>query len=106
MRTLKGKRSEDMVLPIDAALAPRGRGVPRLHRRPLWRSVGRLALLPQWIGTAGALGFLALTLGYGIVGVQTYVPEANEPVFAVLLAVRRVGFEGPDHRFIAVTGRL
>lgn len=67
MRTLKGKRSEDMVLPIDAALAPRGRGVPRLHRRPLWRSVGRLALLPQWIGTAGALGFLALTLGYGIV---------------------------------------
>lgn len=45
-------------------------------------------------------------LGYSIVGVQTYFPDGDEPVFAVLLAVRRVGFEGPDHRFIAVTGRL
>ncbi|MBA5777803.1 cell division protein FtsQ/DivIB [Stappia sp. F7233] len=67
MRTLKGKRSKDVVLPIEAELAPRGRGVPRLHRRPVWRAAGFLADLPQWTGTAGALGFLALTIGYGIV---------------------------------------
>jgi len=45
-------------------------------------------------------------LGYGIGGVQTFYPDAGAPVFAVMIAVRKVGFEGPDHRFIAVTGRL
>ena len=45
-------------------------------------------------------------LGYGISGIQTFHPEGGAPVFAVMIAVRKVGFEGPDHRFIAVTGRL
>lgn len=45
-------------------------------------------------------------LGYRIAGVQTFYPEGAEPVFAVLIAVRRFGFEGPDHRFLAVTGKL
>jgi len=46
-------------------------------------------------------------LGYRIAGVQTFHPEdGGEPVYAVLIAVRRVGFEGPDHRFLAVTGKL
>lgn len=45
-------------------------------------------------------------LGYRITGVQTFHPEGANPVFAVMIAVRRFGFEGPDHRFIAVTGRL
>ena len=67
MRTLKAKREEDMVLPIDAALAPRGRGVPRLHRRPLWRAAGILQDLPRWTGTAGALAFLSATILYGVV---------------------------------------
>lgn len=44
--------------------------------------------------------------GYTIGGVQTYYPDGGEPVFAVMIAVRSVGFEGPDHRWIAVTGRL
>lgn len=44
--------------------------------------------------------------GYNISGVQTYYPNGGEPVFAVMIAVRSVGFEGPDHRWIAVTGRL
>ena len=45
-------------------------------------------------------------LGYRITGVQTFHPEGGEPVFAVIIAIRRFGFEGPDHRFLAVTGRL
>lgn len=45
-------------------------------------------------------------LGYHIGAVQTFFPEGNEPVFAVLIAVRSVGFEGPDHRWIAVPGKL
>ncbi|MFC6490939.1 DUF2259 domain-containing protein [Nitratireductor sp. GCM10026969] len=44
-------------------------------------------------------------LGYRLAGVQTYYPQEAQPAFAVLIAVRRYGFEGPDHRFIAVTGR-
>lgn len=43
-------------------------------------------------------------LGYMIGGIQTYYPNGGSPVFAVLIAVRQVGFEGPDHRWIAVTG--
>ncbi len=45
-------------------------------------------------------------IGYRIGGVQTFHPSSGDPVFAVLIAVRSVGFEGPDHRWIAVTGRL
>ena len=45
-------------------------------------------------------------LGYHIGGMQTFFPEGGEPVFAVLIAVRSFGFEGPDHRWIAVTGKL
>lgn len=45
-------------------------------------------------------------LGYGIAGVQTFFPESGAPVFAVLIAVRSFGFEGPDHRFIAVAGPI
>ncbi|WP_367714907.1 DUF2259 domain-containing protein [Nitratireductor sp. GISD-1A_MAKvit] len=45
-------------------------------------------------------------LGYALTGVQTLYPAEAAPVFAVIIAVRKVGFEGPDHRFIAVTGRL
>ncbi len=56
-----------MVLPIEAALAPRGRGVPRLHRRPLWRAAGFLQDLPEWTGTAGALAFLSATVFYALV---------------------------------------
>lgn len=44
-------------------------------------------------------------LGYRIAGVQTFDAEYKPSVFAVMIAVRRVGFEGPDHRFIAVTGQ-
>jgi len=67
LRTMKAKRGEDMVLPIEAALAPRGRGVPRLHRRPLWRAAGILQDLPEWAGTAGALAFLSATIFYALV---------------------------------------
>lgn len=45
-------------------------------------------------------------LGYRIGAVQTFFPEAGTPVFAVLIAVRSFGFEGPDYRWIAVPGRL
>ncbi|MCT8998392.1 DUF2259 domain-containing protein [Chelativorans intermedius] len=45
-------------------------------------------------------------LGYRLAGVQTFHPQGGPAVFAVLIAIRRVGFEGPDHRFIAVTGQF
>lgn len=45
-------------------------------------------------------------LGYHLGAVQTFFPQGGEPVFAVLIAVRSVGFEGPDHRWIAVPGKL
>ena len=44
-----------------------GRGVARLHRRPVWREAGFLAHLPAWTGTAGAFGFLGATAFYGMV---------------------------------------
>lgn len=42
---------------------------------------------------------------YRLGAVQTFYPEAGAPAFAVLIAVQGVGFEGPDFRWIAVTGR-
>jgi predicted secreted protein len=45
-------------------------------------------------------------LGYRIGAVQTFYPDAAPPVFAVLVQVRSLGFEGPDHRWIAIPGRL
>jgi len=45
-------------------------------------------------------------LGYSIGGIQTFFGEGGKPAYAVLIAIRGVGFEGPDYRWIAVTGRL
>lgn len=45
-------------------------------------------------------------LGYRIGAIQTFFPASGPPVFAVVIAVRSVGFEGPNHRWIAVPGRL
>lgn len=35
-----------------------------------------------------------------------YPQETGRPVFAVIVLVERIGFEGPDGRYIAITGRL
>lgn len=43
--------------------------------------------------------------GYGIGGIQTYDMNSLS-AYAVLIWIRRYGFEGPDYRWIAVTGRL
>jgi predicted secreted protein len=48
----------------------------------------------------------ACPLGYSIGAVQTFYPADGEPVLAVLIAIRSVGFEGPSFRWIAVTGQL
>ena len=45
-------------------------------------------------------------LGYSIGGVQTFFPNAADPVVAVLIAIRTFGFEGPDFRWLAVTAKL
>lgn len=45
-------------------------------------------------------------LGYSIGGVQTFFPDKADPVFAVLIAIRSFGFEGPDFRWMAVTGPI
>ncbi len=43
--------------------------------------------------------------GYGIGAVQTYGGDSPS-AYAVLIWTRNYGFEGPDYRWIAVTGRL
>ncbi|RUT82056.1 DUF2259 domain-containing protein, partial [Mesorhizobium sp. M7A.T.Ca.US.000.02.2.1] len=43
--------------------------------------------------------------GYRIGAVQTFSMDSLS-AYAVLIAVRQYGFEGPDFRWIAVTGRL
>lgn len=43
-------------------------------------------------------------MGYALGGVQTFSTDALT-AYAVLISVRQFGFEGPDHRWIAVTGR-
>ncbi len=67
MLSLRRKFERDYLSPMEAELAPRGRGVSRLHRQPVWRAAGRLADLPHWTGSAAALAFLSATIAYGIV---------------------------------------
>lgn len=43
--------------------------------------------------------------GYRIGGVQTFFAPGGTMAYAVLITVIRHGFEGPDHRWVAVTGR-
>ncbi|WP_378942732.1 DUF2259 domain-containing protein [Mesorhizobium sp. ANAO-SY3R2] len=43
--------------------------------------------------------------GYRIGGVQTFFAPGGTMAYVVLVTVIRHGFEGPDHRWIAVTGR-
>lgn len=45
-------------------------------------------------------------LGYSIGAIQTYFPQPGSPAYAVLIAIRTFGFEGPDHRWMAIAGRL
>lgn len=44
-------------------------------------------------------------LGYRIGGVQTFMPHQGLSALAVLISVESFGFEGPDHRWMAVTMR-
>lgn len=44
--------------------------------------------------------------GYSIGAIQTWITDNGDPAFAVLISLRRTGFEGPDFRWIAVTGKL
>lgn len=67
MLSLRRKNRQNDLTPMEAELAPRGRGVARLHRQPVWRAAGRLAELPHWTGSVAALGFLSLTITYGII---------------------------------------
>lgn len=45
-------------------------------------------------------------LGYRIGDVFTHYPDDGAPALAVLVFYERVGFEGPDGRWLAVAGRL
>ncbi len=67
MLSLGRKRTFMDATPLEAELAPKGRGVPRLHRQPVWRAGGVLASLPRGTGSAAAVCFLALAIAYGIV---------------------------------------
>ena len=43
--------------------------------------------------------------GYRIGGVQTFMPHQGVSALVVLISVESFGFEGPDHRWMAVTMR-
>ncbi len=45
-------------------------------------------------------------LDYRIHDIITFYPDGGTPVVAVLIQMIKVGFEGPDGRFLAVTGPL
>ncbi len=45
-------------------------------------------------------------LEYSLADVITYHPHQGNPVMAVLILMRRFGFEGPDGRYLAITGPL
>ncbi len=45
-------------------------------------------------------------LGYRIERVLTHFPGDAPPVFAILIQMESLGFEGPDRRYLAITGRL
>ena len=48
----------------------------------------------------------ACPLDYQIADIYTFYPESGAPVFAALIRMIGVGFEGPDGRYLAVTGQL
>ncbi|MDN2581293.1 DUF2259 domain-containing protein [Aquibium sp. ELW1220] len=64
---------------------------------------GTVALLHEDTRVPSSRG---CALGYRMGAIQTIHPDGGAPSFAVLVAVRSFGFEGPDYRWIAVTGRL
>lgn len=43
--------------------------------------------------------------GYRIGAIQTFERDGAPVSYAVVIAVRQIGFEGPDYRWMAVTGR-
>ncbi|MTI45424.1 cell division protein FtsQ [Roseibium hamelinense] len=88
MLSIRRKKRQSELSPIEADLAPRGRGVARLHRQPIWNAAGRLNELPRWTGTAAALGFLTLTISYGIV-LGGYSREVSD----ALLSASGLGIE-------------
>lgn len=45
-------------------------------------------------------------LNYRFSDLVTWYPEGKQPVVAVLILVEKVGFEGPDGRYMAVTSTL
>jgi predicted secreted protein len=44
--------------------------------------------------------------GYSIGAIQTFASEGSVSHYAVLIAVQKIGFEGPDYRWMAVTGKF
>ncbi|ADZ69779.1 cell division protein FtsQ/DivIB [Polymorphum gilvum] len=94
MLSLRRSRKDDAARPLEAELAPRGRGVARLHRRPLWRSAGVVATLPRFSGSVAALAFLASTIGYGVVLGGHGRMVADSLVSAAGLGVEQVKLSG------------
>lgn len=47
----------------------------------------------------------ACPTGYSIGAIQTFSIDRNLSTYAVMIAVQNIGFEGPDYRWIAVTGK-
>ena len=45
-------------------------------------------------------------LDYDFADLVTYYPDGSDPVVAILILMKSIGFEGPDGRFLAVTTKL
>lgn len=44
--------------------------------------------------------------GYRLGAIQTWITDDGAPTFAVVISIQSMGFEGPDFRWMAVTGKL
>lgn len=96
---------------IDALPAPpepRCGGMEELRALRVWRvRIGAGAAVELIHDDKGLIPTSrACPTGYRIAEVRTFFPDAGPAVFALTLAVEGFGFEGPDYRYIALTGLI
>lgn len=63
----------------------------------LWASLNNDQIVPQSRGCP---------LAYQLHQAITFYPESGAPLLVVIIAIRSFGFEGPDHRYMAITHHL
>lgn len=96
-------RLEEIALPVPARCADLGEIVGFTLTRVRAEAGGTSSLVHRDSAIPASRN---CPTGYRLGAVQTWHGDGGLPVFAVLIAIRSFGFEGPDYRWIAVTGHL